>query len=326
MRTNPKNRLLVPLALLILLGCSNKAAEEKRIKDCLYKDEAMKDSIAKVEAAAVAEARTKQDSLTLADNLNSKTNTPKDRDFIKTATVKFRVNNVPRATERIEDITAKFGGYVKSSNLVNRQENYSRDAISKDSALIRKQITVENSMVLRVPNEKLDSVLRAMNPLISFLDFRTYNMDDVTYRMWRNLKDVARFKKYEQRQSSHIDNKPSKLKETTAAEDNLLDKQRQSDESQGSNLDLMDQVKYCTVTLNIYQKPLIIKEVEANFDSFTGYKPGFFTRLRDSITFGWQILEEIVLFIFNLWSIIGLLILAWLMFRIFIKPKTKTEQ
>jgi len=276
-----------------------------------------------VEAAAAAAAAGRPESPSLANNLSSNTNAPKDRDFIKTASIKFRVNNVRTATEKIEDLMAKFNGYVKSSHLANRSENYSRQIVRKDSVLISQQIVVENTMILRIPNEKMDSLFRAMNPLINFLDYRSYNLDDVTYKLLRNLKDATRLKKYDQRQTAHIDNKDSKLKETTSAEENLLEKQKQSDNLQVENLEISDQVKYCTVTLDIYQKPVIIREVIENFNEYSSrYKPNILSRIWESIVYSWNIVEEIIVFIFNLWGIILLILIGVYFLRMFLKSKS----
>jgi Domain of unknown function (DUF4349) len=320
MKTNLKQIVIFSFCSVILFGCGGgDAAKVAYNKDFLDKDSLMKDSIVKVEAAAALE--NKSESPSLVGDLNTKTNAPKDRNFIKTANIMFRVNNVRIATEKIEDLVAKFGGYVKSSNLANRTENSSREKFGKDSLLISQQIVVENQMVLRIPNEKLDSLLRSMNFLINFLDYRIYNMDDVTFQLIKNLKDAGRLKKYDQRQTAHIEQKDAKLKETSHAEDNLLDKQRQSDNIQINNLELADQVHDCTITLHIYQKPIIIREMVENFNSYQGYQPAFFKRVWGSILFGWTILEEIIVFIFNLWGILLLVMVVWFVVRIFFKPK-----
>ena len=72
--------------------------------------------------------RAKQDSITvatsqpeLAKDVNLNTNTPKDKKFIKTAEVMFKVNNVWKVTERIEDITAKYGGFVLEDETTKEQ-------------------------------------------------------------------------------------------------------------------------------------------------------------------------------------------------------------
>lgn len=331
MKTLLQTFLLLVVILFSFNGCgSNGAKREMMVKDCLAKDEFMKDSIAKVEAAAAAAAASRNVSADekplLANSLSSNTKAPKDRSFIKTASIKFRVRNVAVATEKIEDITSGYGGYVKSSNLANRTENYSREIVRNDSVLISQQIVVENQMVLRVPNEKLDSFLRSMNPLIDFLDYRNYNMDDVTLRFIRNNKDVTRLKRYNQRQTAHIDYKDSKLKETAAAEENLLEKQQQSDNLQVNNMELSDEVNYCTLSLTIYQKPIIVREVLENFNEYGhAYKPSLGSRIGNGLVNGWDVLEEIIVFVFTIWPIILLILIVGYLVRVNLKAKSKSS-
>jgi hypothetical protein len=66
---------------------------------------------------------------------------------------------------------------------------------------------------------------------------------------------------------------------------------------------LDDQVKYCSLTIDIYQKPIIAKEVIANFDYVSDVKPNFFIRVWDSIVQGWWILCEVLIFLIKLWGI-----------------------
>jgi hypothetical protein len=288
-----KNNYLVGLIIcLILTNCGPSAnqLELQRIDDSTI----MADSLAK--------------NLTLANNIDLNTNTPSDKKFIKTAELKFKVNNVLFATESIEDITVKYGGYLTFSNLQNRNKNSKNARLSRDSILISQQIVVVNEIQLRVPNDRLDSFIRELNPLIVFFDYRVIKLSDVTLQFSLNQKKTDRLQKYEQRQSQHINNKPGKLKETTTAEDNLLERQNQVDDLQVKSMALDDQVKYCNLTIEIYQKPIIVKEVIADFDYVSDAKPNFFIRIGDSIVQGWWILEEVVLFLIKIWGIALLII------------------
>jgi hypothetical protein len=307
--------ILLVTSGLLFFGCSPSGpSKEQLAADSIRRP----DSIAKVDSIAKAEAMAAE---TVANDLNSKTNAPKNRNFIKTAQIKFRVKHVRSATEKIEDFTASFQGYVKYSSLTNHTENFSTEKISKDSSVESRLIIVENQMVLRIPHEKLDSLLRAMNALIVFLDYRTYNMDDVTSALLRNINDATRIKKYSQRQTGHIDTKPSKLKETTQAEESLLDKQKQADDLLVTNKDLEEQVKYATVNLLIYQKPVIVRDVIANFGEYDSYRPSFFSRIAGSTARGWYLLSTIIVFIFNLWGILLLIVLTLFIYRFISRNK-----
>jgi len=287
---------VIACAIVLISGCSSSAERSKYCADSLMKDSFVKDSIAKVMAAEEAK---------LTD---THTNTPADRKFIKTAELKFCVRNVLYATEKTEDLTAKYGGYMIYSNLVNRLENSERANISRDSILISKQIIVENQLQLRIPTQNLDSFVRSLKPLVTFLDYRIIKLNDVTLQYISNQKKTDRLQNYEKRQAQHIDSKSAKLHETSNAEDILLEHQNQADEIKLQSLSLDDQVKYCTVTIDIYQEPIIAKKVIADFNYVSYVKPGFGARVWDSVVQGWNILAEVVVFLVKIWGIAFLII------------------
>jgi hypothetical protein len=296
--------ILSAFLLFALVSCGPSKKEKESALE-----KASQDSInAAVEAQRQADSFAAYSGPELAKDVNLNTKTPKDKKFIKTAEVKFKVNNVWKVTERIEDITAKYGGFVTHSNLKNRDNNYASRRVSRDSILICKQIVVENHIELRVPNESLDSLVRELNKFIIFLDYRIINLDDATYFYALTQKKTETLQTYQQHQTKHIDTKDSKLKETTRAEETLLDSKLASDELQVQKLALDDQLKYCTLTINIYQKPLIVRETIANFSYVSSYKPNIFKRLGDSLIQGWWILEEIIVFLVQMWGVILLIV------------------
>lgn len=263
---------------------------------------------------------------TLAEIVNLSTQTPDGKKFVKSSELRFEVKNVLQATEKIEDITAKYDGYLVYSNLQNRDDNYKRSRISRDSIVITKQIVVLNEMQLRVPNERLDSFIREMNTLITFLDYRVIRLNDVTLQFAANQKKTDRLTKYTQRQTNNIDTKTSKLSEKLNAEDKLLNRQNQQDELVLNSMALEDQVYYCNLSISIYQKPLIIKQVEADFEYVSEVKPRFFSRMWDSIVQGWSILAEVFLFLVKIWGVALLVLVSIIGFRYLAKVYKKVSK
>jgi hypothetical protein len=290
-----RNIFLGFVFFLFLTNCGDGYRPEQARMDSLKKDEILKDSIVKAEAA-------------LAKGINLNTNAPADKKFVKTAELKFKVSNVLYATMRIEELCVKYGGYTMYSNLQNSVNNDKSSRISRDSILHCRQIVVENNMNLRVPNAKLDSFVRELNPLVVFFDYRVIKMDDVTYQFMANQKKNDRMQKYEQRQMQHIDQKPGKITDATNAEDQLLEKQNQADDLQMSSLALADQVTFCNLNISIYQKPIIVKETVADFDYASGAKTNFFPRIWDSVVQGWGILAEVVIFLVKIWGVVFLIL------------------
>ncbi len=295
------NTLFFIITLFILTNCSNSK------KDKEYEQAAKQDSI------------NISDSAMINHSVDLKTNTPKNKQFIKTAEIKFKVHNVSKATEDIEDLSAKYDGYIVSSELKNDQTNYEKNKISRDSFLECKQITVLNEIKLRIPNEKLDSFVRSLNKMILFLDYRNFKLEDVTYNFLKNKKITERISESNKRQIRNIDSSKSKLKDKTNAEESILNKQIMSDAATINNLELEDKIKFCDIQLIIYQKPITIKETIENFNYFANSKPSFFHRIMDAIYDGWSIFEEIIIFMFRIWGVILLFLIIIIVYKKFIR-------
>ncbi|MEO6819032.1 MAG: DUF4349 domain-containing protein, partial [Ginsengibacter sp.] len=184
-----------------------------------------------------------------------------------------------------------------------------------DSSLETTYFTVVNKMVLRVPNTQLDTTLKSISPLIDYLDYRVIKADDVALNLLANNLTQERSKKNEKRLTDAIDNRGKKLKETTTAEELLLSKQEQSDNAKISNLSLQDQVNFSTVSLYIYQRQAIKRELISNNKNIDEYTPGFGSRILDSFKTGYEILQNIIIFITQIWGLILIAVVIYIIYR-----------
>ena len=117
-----------------------------------------------------------------ANDLEVKPDLP-NRAFLKTADIKFKVKDVVSSTYNIENTCNTQGGFVTSSSLesiIGRKESV---PISEDSSVEISTYSVSNSIIIRVPNNKLDTVLKAIAANVDYLDSRIIKAEDV------NLKD-----------------------------------------------------------------------------------------------------------------------------------------
>jgi hypothetical protein len=219
------------------------------------------------------------------------------RQFIRTADLKFKVKSVNKSTYDIENITNKLGGFVTYTNLSSIINNVTTIAVSADSSLETTYYTVTNSIILRVPNTKLDTTLKEISKNIDYLDFRIIKAEDVALQILSNNLTQKRSAKNEERLTNAIDNKGKKLNETTTAEEILLSKQEQADNAKISNLSLTDQIKFSTINLSIYQRQTIKHELISNDKNINEYKPSFGTKLLDALKYGWEISKNIYSFL-----------------------------
>lgn len=289
--------VLTLLALGLVLSCKESASKE----NAAYAEEATTDSTSVVSSSAAVE------------NKNS------NRKFVRTADVKFKVKNVAKSTYAIEDATTKFGGFVTYTHLQSNIHSEDRTKVSQDSTLVTTKYKVDNNITIRVPNTKMDTVIKTIAKQIHFLDYRIIKADDVTLQMLSNELAQKRSNSSEKRLENAIDSKGKKLNQVVIAEETLDAKKEQNDASKLQNLSLQDQVNFSTLTLNIYQDESIKQEMVANEKSINAYRPNIGLQIWDSVKTGWFMLEKIVSFIVALWPFALIGFLGFLGYKKFLK-------
>lgn len=226
-----------------------------------------------------------------------------DRKFIRTADIKFKVKNVAKSTYAIEDATTRFGGFVTYTNLQSVVSEKEETKVSQDSSLITMKYAVTNDITIRVPNTKLDTVIKTIAKQIDFLDYRVIKADDVSLKMLANELAQNRSSVTEKRIEKAIDGKGKKLDNVLNAEDQLEAKKAQNDNAKLENLSLKDQVNFSTLTLAIYQNDSVKQEMVANEKSINAYRPNIGLQIWDSLKTGWFMLEAVIAFVVQLWGI-----------------------
>lgn len=234
----------------------------------------------------------------------------KNRKFIRTADLKFKVKNVAFSTEAIEDVTHKFGGMVTNTNLHSDISERKETKISLDSARVNTKYTTENEITIRIPNTRLDTVVKSISRQVEFLDARNIKADDVSLQFLANQMARQRSQEHGNRLVKAIDNKGTKLNQIVAAEDDLATKKQLADDNQVMNLTLKDEVDFSTLTLEIYQPETVRSETIAVYNV---PRPNVGFQLLEALRDGWYLLEGLLAFVVQLWSLIVLALLGiWL--------------
>lgn len=224
--------------------------------------------------------------------------------FIRTADLKFKVRNVAKSTYAIENAVQKFGGFVTYTNLQSTIQEQIKTKISQDSTLETTKYTVENNIIIRVPNTQLDTVIKTIARQIDFLDFRVIKADDVSLKLLSNQLAQKRSAATEKRVAKAIDDKGKKINDIIDAEKTLANQKEANDTSVIDNLSMQDQINFSTITLQLYQNETIKQEITAGEKDSHEYKPHLGIQIVDSLKNGWYILEAIFVFLLNLWPLI----------------------
>lgn len=291
---------------------SNEASASEEMK--VPNEASASDEVAASDAKAKSTGKMASSSAAVVDK-NS------NRKFIRTADLKFKVTDVATSTYAIENTVTKMGGFVASTELKSTITHTSSAQVSSDSIVETTRFVVENNMIIRIPNILLDSTIKVIAKQIDFLDYRIIKADDVSLQLLSNQLSQRRNQLNQSRVEDAIKNRGRKLGETLDAEDRLYNSQTQSDEAKLSTLSMNDQINFSTIALAFYQKESIKTDKLANPDN-EKYRTGFGVQLIDGLKSGWYILEAIIVFLVNIWTLIVLAGILWFIWKKFKKTKT----
>ncbi len=244
------------------------------------------------------------------------------RRFIHTADLRFRTKDAVKSTFAIEALIARFDGYVANTQLNTQVDHRYTTPISADSLLETTKFTVTNRLTIRVPSANLDTTLKSLIGFVDFLDHRTITATDVRLMLLGNSMTQDRVAEHEKRLTNAIDEQGRKLKETVSAEERLVDRQEHADDAKLRNLELQDRIAYSTITLDVYQRQDIRREVLADEQNIDRYEPGFFEQAGEALEDGWELLVQFALFLMRSWSVLLLVSVTYVLYRRVVR-KTK---
>lgn len=242
---------------------------------------------------------------------------PKDsnRKFVRTADVKFRVKDVAKSTYAIEDAISRNGGFVTFTDLKSTINERDEKQINQDSIVETTKFTVENTITFRAPNNKLDTILKSMAKEVDFLDTRNIKAEDVTMQFLANNMSQKRIQKHTRRLENDIDNKGKKLDQINDSENDILEKETESDSAALNSLSLEDRTAFSTVTLFLYQRESIKSVVLVNPKNIDSYRPNIGLQIVESLKSGWLVLEAIIVFIVKIWWLILLVTIGIVIYK-----------
>ena len=229
-----------------------------------------------------------------------------EKRFIRTANLRFKVSKVEDAVSDIESKSRALGGFASFSHLQNITQDSNSILLSRDSTLQSIHYRTEAVLILRVPDYRMDSLLNDLKHLSSITMNREIRCDDVRARILANRLSYQRAIKINRRLAADIDLKGRKLSEIEQAEKTMEEKDESADNARLSNLTLDDAVKFSTVSVEMYEDPVIVYKQIAREKIVSEYQTPFLTQLGESFSSGWQLLGDLIISITKYWSILVL--------------------
>lgn len=227
--------------------------------------------------------------------------------IIKTADMRFRVKDVQATKEKLSTAIKSEGGTVAEFSISSNIQNTEKVRYSTDSLLELVSYRTEGFVTAKVPSDKLDDFTNKIAKMAVFIDQQSLKMDDQSINYLANqLKNQNRVEAVDQL-NKHANKKSNNVETSLSLKDDYVDKKIE-------NLMIDNKVKYSTITLNFYQDNTVKQMIVEN-DNLSDFRPAFFTRLWLSLQTGWVIFVETILTLANLWVLIVLGIVGYVLFK-----------
>jgi len=236
--------------------------------------------------------------------------------LVKTASMHFTVKDVQQTSDRIAALTASSNGTVMYHTI---------NSVAGDSTTIRKtddsllKITVYNStadMTVRIPSANVESFVTQVAQMGLVVNSLKFEINDKTYDY---LSTRLKLNNQKERARDNSDGS-ARLKDP----DNLLNFKNNLVDQQIKNLKTDDSVKNAVIALSFYENNVVHKELIANPD-LSAYNLPASTRMGTSFKTGWSVFIDIMVELANLWVLVPIGGLVWLVVRYFNKRKKAVE-
>ena len=174
---------------------------------------------------------------------------------------------------------------------------------------------------LRIPRTQLDTVLKELAPLALEIDYRTIEANDVTLQLLSEKLKQERLNKKEKRVSTAIDNNGKKLDSVIDAEEVLDNTIDDANKTKLAEYDIKDQIEYSTINIKLYQGTTNYQEKVLREKPTEEYKPSLVEQAIEALHNGWIIISTLFIFLLNIWPIILITVLAWILYSKYKKRK-----
>ncbi|PWS27165.1 DUF4349 domain-containing protein [Pedobacter yonginense] len=231
------------------------------------------------------------------------------RKVIKTADMRFKVKDAVKTKLEISKIVADLDGSIVESTIQSTILNRERVAYTTDSLQETTVFKSEGVIIAKIPPTYLNIFSDLLAKSAEQVDSAKMQADDQSIEYLRNrLKTKNREEGLNVEKQIAAKNAKS-ANEVIQMKDEIVDRKM-------DNLNINDKSKLSTVTLSFYQDKGVRKVIVAN-DNLSANRPAFFNRLGMGLNSGWQMFQEVVLFLASSWVLILLGLMAFIGFKVY---------
>ena len=212
---------------------------------------------------------------------------PQDRKIIKTAEIRFQVDDLKKSTKNIEALTSQFSGFISDLNQTNSR------------------YSINNAISVRIPVAQLEAFIAALEKESVFTEYTRIGSQDVTEEFMDVSTRLATKKEVRDRYIDILRNKAKTVKDILEAEEKIRVIQEEIESVEGRLKFLKDRTAMSTVRIQIYQK---VEYVE----SPSIYDKPFMAKIKEGFVDGWNLIQVIAIGLVTIWPILLIILIVFL--------------
>ena len=235
-----------------------------------------------------------------------------------TASATFKVEDVVKSSNTIENLTYQQGGYV-ASNTISNLDSDSRQYTQGDKIVTLTTYNRQAEMVVRVPKVNVNKFLKQVQQQVAFLNEQQFSAQDVTLDIYRQQlasqlgSDMANELGQQRLDSTNAEGQSSNVDAITAT----YAARQQQEFARLEQMNIADRVKYSTITLTFTQPDISYKETTQNIDLLVeAERPSFAVEIAQALKEGWNTLREVTITLIRLWWLVIIFAAFYLLYRL----------
>jgi hypothetical protein len=209
---------------------------------------------------------------------------------IKSAKTKYKVANVKSATRKIKKLAKNYNGYISDLQFQNN--------------LYR----IENRFTIKIPKEHFDVFLDSIHNYITFIDYENINTKDVTEDYFDASSRLKTKQEVKIRYEEILRKKAKTVDDVLNTEEKLRVIQEEIEATTGKLIFLKNRISFSTIDIELYEEVDYKPEPKI-------YNKSFFNKAKEGFVNGGIIISTILIAIVNIWPLLILGIIGFLIYK-----------
>lgn len=216
---------------------------------------------------------------TITNPIINQSNVPLDLKIIKSATARYKVKNVKKATYDIKMLARKHKAYISDLRFEN-------DLYKK-----------ENRFTIKVPKNQFDVLMDSVHTVVDFVEYENISTKDVTEE-YMDLETRLKTKIEVKVRFENILRKNAKtVEDILKTEDKLRVIQEEIESAQGRLKYLTNKVAFSTIQIDLYESVDYVEKPAS-------YSKTFLDKAKQGISNGWAFIEGFIIVLINIWPLL----------------------